>query len=417
MTSAAENGEVSIDALAAESSHAEKRGWMPVIPLTILAPLLVAVALAGTLLPNTVIIDNASQRSTGSISAKYLTLLMSDVKLRAQAPLERLHPVVQYLGTIPEVVSIFSAPAPLANLVNHPAVSHFVNLKHQHQLDTALCLTAAWKPGYSPANNPAADVDPATSAYYKSTTTDYAYYAWMNGISDPTNLTSSGISIIDNGNPKLQTFYKVDPITLVPDTSTSTAYAFSQTIPGSGLMQLGLIPAAPAPVFFFNNANNGFSLGHLIQQFWAPGQSAQTGALPLYACMGGLQITTTWINMLRDANPMKTSMVAMYDSKTLSVIGSSGMVANNTAFVGAGGSVSYGSPSLDPLALQFQDVFRARYAQAFKLNALKANLLAAYATVQAEPSYELDFAGTRWVLGLTKHPAWQVNLYEADLLF
>ncbi|KAJ3157237.1 hypothetical protein HDU89_002649 [Geranomyces variabilis] len=400
MSSAAEQGTANINQLASESGRVEKRSWVPVIPLTVLAPLLVAVALAGTLVPNTLIIDGASQRSASDISAKYLTTLMIDVKLRALAPLEKVTPVIQYLGTIPDVVSIFSAPPPLTGLVNHPVASDFVNLKRQHQMDTVLynSIPATYKVVQSLTNNPAADVDKTTSAYYKSTTTDYAYMAWMNGLSDPKNLSNNVFSVIDNGAPTVQSAYAVDPITLMPDTSSVLPYPFSQIIPGTGLMQLGLIPAAPAPFFSINKANNGLALGLVIQQFWEPGKSVYTGSLPTYACMGGIQITTTWINMLRDANPLSTSMVAMYDSKTLSVIGSSGMVVNNTASVSPGGIVSYGDPSPDPLAIAFQDVVRARYSTPFGTNPLKANLAAAYATVQAETSYEIDFAGTRWVM-------------------
>ncbi|KAJ3167904.1 hypothetical protein HDU88_001851 [Geranomyces variabilis] len=400
MSSAAEQGTANINQLASESSRVEKRSWVPVIPLTVLAPLLVAVALAGTLVPNTLIIDGASQRSASDISAKYLTMLMIDVKLRASAPLEKVTPVVQYLGTIPDVVSIFSAPPPLTGLVNHPVASDFVNLKRQHQMDTVLCMTSSWKPGYSLTNNPAADVDKTTSAYYKSTTTDYAYMAWMNGLSDPKNLSNYVFSVIDNRAPTVQSAYAVDPITLMPDTSSFLTYPFSQIIPGTGLMQLGLIQAAPAPFFSINKANNGLALGLVIQQFWEPGKSVYTGSLPKYACMGGIQITTTWINMLRDANPLSTSMVAMYDSKTLSVIGSSGMVVNNTASVGPGGVVTYGDPSPDPLAIAFQDVVRGRYSTVLGTNPLKANLTAAYATVQAELSYEIDFAGTLWIINV-----------------
>ncbi|KAJ3184250.1 hypothetical protein HDU87_005097 [Geranomyces variabilis] len=315
-----------------------------------LAPLLVAVALAGTLVPNTVIIDGASQRSASVISAKYLTNLMIDVKLRAISPLEKVTPFVRYLGTIPDVASIFSAPPPLTGLVNHPVASDFVNLKQQYQMDTVLCMSSAWKPGYSTTNNPAADVDPTTSAYYKSTTTDWAYMAWY---------------VMQNkycsaGRPSVDAYYFI----------------------------------------LVNKANNGLALGLVIQQFWNPGQSVYTGALPIYACMGGLQITTTWINMLRDANPLSTSMVAMYDSKTLSVIGSSGMIVNNTASVGPGEYVTYGDPTPDPLAIAFQDVVRARYSTAFQTNPLQANLAAATATVQAEPSYEIDFAGTLWIINV-----------------
>ncbi|KAJ3143589.1 hypothetical protein HDU90_000352 [Geranomyces variabilis] len=402
MSSAAEQGTSNINQLASESGRVEKRSWVPVIPLTVLAPLLVAVALAGTLVPNTLIIDGASQRSASDISAKYLTTLMIDVKLRALAPLEKVTPVIQYLGTIPDVVSIFSAPPPLTGLVNHPVASDFINLKRQHQMDTVLynSIPATHKVVQSLTNNPAADVDKTTSAYYKSTTTDYAYMAWMNGLSDPKNLSNNVFSVIDNGAPTVQSAYAVDPITLIPDTSSVLPYPFSQIIPGTGLMQLGLIQAAPAPFFTINKANNGLALGLVIQQFWEPGKSVYTGSLPKYACMGGIQITTTWINMLRDANPLNTSMVAMYDSKTLSVIGSSGMVVNNTASVSPAGVVSYGDPSPDPVAIAFQDVVRARYSTPFGTNPLKANLAAAYATVQAEPSYEIDFAGTRWIINV-----------------
>ncbi|KAI8588037.1 hypothetical protein BDZ88DRAFT_440209, partial [Geranomyces variabilis] len=122
-----ENGKANISDLAKSAGRKEAKSWLPAVPITVLAPILVALALTATLLPNTFVINQASQDSTTYISQKYLKLLMVKVQTKllpnctkadAEAPLLKIEPVVNFLGESPRVVDMFSAPQPLVNLVN-----------------------------------------------------------------------------------------------------------------------------------------------------------------------------------------------------------------------------------------------------------------------------------------------------------
>ncbi|KAI8916759.1 hypothetical protein DFJ77DRAFT_353991 [Powellomyces hirtus] len=71
---------VNIDELAKQSTKKEAKSWAPAIPLAILAPLLVVVALIAAVVPTSVILNEASHDSTEFLANKYMLLLLDDVR-------------------------------------------------------------------------------------------------------------------------------------------------------------------------------------------------------------------------------------------------------------------------------------------------------------------------------------------------
>ncbi|KAJ3164745.1 hypothetical protein HDU88_005181 [Geranomyces variabilis] len=356
-----ENGEANISDLAKSSGRKEAKSWLPAVPITVLAPILVALALTATLLPNTFVINQASQDSTTYISQKYLKLLMVKTKADAEAPLLKIEPVVNFLGESPRIVDMFSAPQPLVNLVNNVA------------------------------NNPGYNADIInTKGVYNVTTLDYAYFSWAT--------------------PDQQVAWAMDPTTYLPITTrvdptaangylqNPVMYQVSNIVPGPGLMQLGLIPPAQSP-FFSVTEEGGLVVGYISQQFWAAGNDRST-TLPLFTCVGGLVVTTTWISMLHQAKPLDSAVVAMFNSSALGVLGSSNMLVQNTAIPQADGSVLYGQPIVDDLTAAFQVQMSKMYLAAFKCNEFIPYVAEATSIVQANPSYELSVAGTTWIVNV-----------------
>ncbi|KAJ3007278.1 hypothetical protein HKX48_009224 [Thoreauomyces humboldtii] len=227
----------------------------PAVRITILAPLLLICALVVTLVPNTLVMNNASQDSTKYISQSYLTTLMEKTKSDAKAPIDQLTPLVNYLGEIPEVVATFTGASPMTGLASLSYVSMFANLKDQYNLDTVTCFTAAWKPPFSASNNPGAGADPTTSGLYNSTTYEYAYFSWINAIPNPLDPSSDVISIIESDIPdQYSTLYGIYPTTREIISTVAPGYSFTIKLASSlinygGLVQLGLIDPVPGALF------------------------------------------------------------------------------------------------------------------------------------------------------------------------
>ncbi|KAJ3005685.1 hypothetical protein HKX48_000512 [Thoreauomyces humboldtii] len=308
-------------------------------------------------------------------------------------------PIVEFLGNIPAVRTMFSAAQPISGLINHDVVAEFGNLKVTHSLDTVICISTAWRPGYNASNNPGL-ADAEASLGYPSTNLTYAYYAWLNALTNPSDLNATLYSVIDAADFSTQSVYLMDAETNIPYLSNpapSTVpqypipYPFSPIIPGTGAMQLGLIPAAPKPFWAYNSANNGLTLGLVIQQFWSTARPAPANP-PTYACMAGLQIFTTWINMMRDAKPISTAVVAMFESEKLTILSSSEWIVNNTASTASGGVVTYGTPIRDSLTPGFETAMQNRFLAAFTGDPA--------AVVAADPSFELDVLGTTWIINV-----------------
>ncbi|KAJ3283032.1 hypothetical protein HK104_010584 [Borealophlyctis nickersoniae] len=99
-----------ISDLAKESRKGEGHSTIPAIPLTLLAPLLVIIALIGVVVPNSIILNQASQSSTDYLSDKYLKLLLDD---------------------------------------NETFVQKVYVMKEEFRLDTLSCATGRWASGYN----------------------------------------------------------------------------------------------------------------------------------------------------------------------------------------------------------------------------------------------------------------------------
>ncbi|KAJ3001921.1 hypothetical protein HKX48_002610, partial [Thoreauomyces humboldtii] len=316
---------------------------------------------------NTEIMTQASEHSTMSMSEGYLGVLLQKVKNDAEAPIALLTPLVASLGQIPEIAATFSNPSPLVNLIASPNLDVFANMKVQNNLDFCMCLRASWKPGFNASHNPAWNADPDTIAFYNSTTIDYAYNAWTNALLSPFDMETNMMSIVDGPDNTFTTLYPLDPISRIPQTTGGQVVPLKTTlIPDTGLMQLGLLP--PYNQTFFSLTTKyevGLTIGLIGKQFWATGTSWPSA--PTFACLAGAKMASTWIQICRDAKPLTNSVVAMFDSKSLSVIASSNMVVNTSVSQTPEGLV-YGSSVVDAQSAAFQVAMQDRYAVSFGVN-------------------------------------------------
>ncbi|KAJ3018016.1 hypothetical protein HKX48_003220 [Thoreauomyces humboldtii] len=296
-----------------------------------------------------------------------------------------------------------SATPPLQNLIDNPIISNLANLKHNFKLDVVACVSAAWKTGYNASHNPGYDAAyNVTRGVYNVTTLEYAHYAWVNVVASPYNQSVDSFSIIDAGNPNVQTGWPVLPITRLPDkTGTPKLFPFSDIIPIPGLMQLGLVPPAVGPVFSINGENDGLVIGYVEQSFWAANESLATGYYPKFFCLGAFQVTTTWIEMMRDAKPLPEAVVAMFESSSLEVLGSSNMVVNSSSVPDpATGVVDYAKAIVDDQTTALQVAMFQRFSEAFQCNPFQPRIAIAQAVVAAEPTFELEVAGILWLMNV-----------------
>ncbi|KAI8584892.1 hypothetical protein BDZ88DRAFT_71798 [Geranomyces variabilis] len=120
------------------------------VPLTVLAPVLVALALVGVLLPNTYILQNASEATTSDLADKYLSSLLGNVKLQTESVLAPLPPLVKGIRDLSSTKALFAGP-----WENFQTKVEFIsNLAHlwaSYKLDAISCNSARWLPGHTNA--------------------------------------------------------------------------------------------------------------------------------------------------------------------------------------------------------------------------------------------------------------------------
>ncbi|KAJ3285702.1 hypothetical protein HK104_009366 [Borealophlyctis nickersoniae] len=141
-----------ISDLARESKKGEGRSWIPAIPLTLLAPLLVIIALIGVLVPNSIILNEASQSSTNYLSDKLLALLLADVKAKVQVSVTQLVTATNTLVDLPETISAMTTNR--YSLHNETFIQKAFVMKEKYQLDLLDCVSGVWADGYNSSSTP-----------------------------------------------------------------------------------------------------------------------------------------------------------------------------------------------------------------------------------------------------------------------
>ncbi|KAJ3298176.1 hypothetical protein HK104_011025, partial [Borealophlyctis nickersoniae] len=137
-----------ISELAEDSFRKEERSRFPRVPLTVLAPVLVLVALLAVIVPNNLILSSASHDTTQELSDNYLTSLMNDVQTKMQYSVQRLFPILQVLSDIPGVTRAMTT-----NFNNLTDERSIIDISTQavvkFNVDSMICMTARWAPGFS----------------------------------------------------------------------------------------------------------------------------------------------------------------------------------------------------------------------------------------------------------------------------
>ncbi|KAI8906132.1 hypothetical protein DFJ77DRAFT_478396 [Powellomyces hirtus] len=373
-----------ISDLAKESGRKDKHAtWFVGIPLTFLAPILVALALVGVVLPNSVILNNASIDSTSHLAGKYLSLLLEDVRDKTETPIRALIPIVESLVNSPAVNETLTGP--WTGLENSAVIPTIVLVKDKFKLDSLLCFGTAFK---------------ANVSVTLPVTTAHAHEAWVQALKDPINVSETVVSILDKDEDNKQRFYHLDPYTYQPIKPYYTLYNKTTLIPKTGYMHLGLGDRKmyPRKEFFAINAeNNGMKLGLMVLQRFKEGAT-----IPSYACAAGILVDATWNDMLRAAKPVETSVVAIFDIK-LGILGSSNMIVNSSNVDPVTGKIQYALAKVDAMTLELRDLLVARYG----------NFTQAVAAVADKPSFELFLAGERWIVNLGVA---QLSTYDQALL-
>ncbi|KAI8916782.1 hypothetical protein DFJ77DRAFT_461269 [Powellomyces hirtus] len=388
-----ETGEGTIHELAKESVRQERKSWIPAVPLTILAPVLVALALTGVLLPNTYILNHASESSTSHLAGKYLANVLSDVKTKVESPVKQIDPIIRAVANNPDINATFSGG--WGNFANSPAISNMVLLKDSLSLDSIVCLSARFKTGYNQSN-----AYPPTIAN--------AEMVWLNAIALPGTSTTV-MSILDVNNQTHHQAYVLDPYTRAPSIPPSrTGFSYDPSWPSTALLVLGFRPSNQiprAPIFTINSQPGGLKIGFLsLLKFGG------TNPYPSFSCSAGFRVDTSWNNILRAAKPTDSSIVTLFAtdaSQNFVIAASSNMILSGTYTDPVTKALTWGSASEDPLTLELRDALKSRFS----------NFTVAMAATKVTTEFELSLSGQRWIvnIGIAQMSAYDSYLVVAGI--
>ncbi|KAI8918679.1 hypothetical protein DFJ77DRAFT_456502 [Powellomyces hirtus] len=327
---AASAEELKISDLAQESSHKAKKSWLPAIPLTILAPILVGLALTGVLVPSILILTTASDDTADFISAKYFSSLISDVKYRCASPIQALLPTIKAAVRFSDVKDVFTAPN-FTQIHTSPFMSSVAILREQAgNIDLLVCSGARWRPGYGAQN----------TTVMNHTTVSLAI---IQSIADPFTRRDVG-AVYDDSTPGYLRAYALDPDSRkVVNTSQTTFYPYLDYTP-TVRMTLGNIPATKEPYFVVSRVTaSGLTSGYLAIARFDNGS-----AIPFFGCSAGINVDNSWVTMLHNTKPMENSVVALFDANNdnFAILSSSDLITTVNS-VDAAGNPKYGNAIVD----------------------------------------------------------------------
>ncbi|KAI8815760.1 uncharacterized protein EV422DRAFT_548291 [Fimicolochytrium jonesii] len=362
-----EGREANVAELAQESRHTETKKLFPGVPLTILAPVLVALALIGVILPNTYILQNASQDSTQDVTNKYLSSLLSNVRYQVETVVNPLKPVATILAGIPASTN-WLLSAQKDNYTNLEAfaetISTYGATKAALSLDGVVCLRASWRAGYENLGLGIRDVN--------KTTVNLGIIQLI----VPPGYPDTVAAITDNDTPFQQRGIVVDQTTWLPKVPLPNG-TFPLTIPSSVYINLGLVPTTSFIVYKDSVTKQQISYA-VKSVFLNP-----TDKTPAYTCAAGIKTATSWNTALLKARPTEDSVLTLFDPQ-FNILASTGMVMNATA-----SSTTYDTAYPNEDALAFQTFIKSKYT-----------LAGAVAAGKAQTTFEVEIAGTHYIVGI-----------------
>ncbi|KAJ3156918.1 hypothetical protein HDU86_003453 [Geranomyces michiganensis] len=363
--------ESNIADLAKESKQKDALSRIPPIPLVVLAPLLVIIALIAVTVPGSIVLNKASSETADLLSSEYLDSLLSNVKVQTEETTRKLAPLTEGLLRNLDIASTFTGP--LTNLVTSPAAPVLLSMGEAFGLASLACYTAHWKPGYDskydlvnekfkwmPAVNHAVVkrsmfvcgefvlLPRNANNVFMSTQMQY-----FNLGVEALGVTEDGISLGNYyGMPYInQTGYLYQPfnyhiwdpnrMTVVAGGSPSTTvlsftYAIADAMPPLTLEMLGKASAASdydATTFGIAYFGNGWTVGYVGRMHFPQNNAS---LLPDYACAAGLRVDDQWNTLLRELKPsIADSVVAIYNPDAFVIIASSNMHVDDSKAAGA----------------------------------------------------------------------------------
>ncbi|KAJ3284779.1 hypothetical protein HK104_009774 [Borealophlyctis nickersoniae] len=302
-----------ISDLAKESKFKSKSArWIPRIPLTVLAPGLVLCALVAVVVPNTVILQQASQESTQFLSDSYLSAMMGDVKYKVLTTVQRLYPSLDAVVDSPEVAASF--PNNLDHMETDITIQKLAMLKKTTGADSVSCLMGRWNDGY---NN--------TSPINLNTVNT----TFITVLVDPVDKKETVANVKDFRNRTHSSYYKLDPDTLMPLTPNAPYFIgkADQTATYSVRAQLG-VPSIPAKTMHYYTLITT-TLGSRLANVARLRFMAANSPNPTYACAAGIRVDSSWNALLNQSKPSTSSVVAMLSQKNLTLVASSNTFLSN----------------------------------------------------------------------------------------
>ncbi|KAI8817869.1 uncharacterized protein EV422DRAFT_570342 [Fimicolochytrium jonesii] len=363
--------------LAQESSHKHKATWLPAIPLTLLAPVLIGLALLGVLLPNTIILTNASDETAQLVTQKYLSELISDVSFRCQTPIAAILPVIQSAVANADITDLFAGPRTSFQMSG--VAPYVAILRQKNGLDNLVCSTASWRAGYDETNSPVLNTTSVSRAI-------------INSLKNPATGNDDTIAFLDDDKPTQFRAYDLDPLThRILNTSNPLVFPYPDYTM-SMQMALKKKPTFGVPYFLLSTVSNSGYTGAYLGLTRVDGN-------PVWGCSGGINVGASWITMLQKIKPMERSIVAILQLDDLffptnfTVLSSSNMVTTGVS-IDARGNPQYATAKVDERTASM----RLQIMQKFP------TVSAAEAAALSNTSFEITLDNERFIamMGVTR---------------
>ncbi|KAI9101895.1 hypothetical protein DFS34DRAFT_591720 [Phlyctochytrium arcticum] len=347
--------EEKISDLAKSSTHQEKKSWFPAIRLLILAPLLVLIALAGVIVPNSIILSGASGESVGYLGNKYVNVVLTDIKVKVEKSIIQTFPIVSYVARWDKVRTAMTTN--FENLENESdIIPQLVAIKEEYGLDTIGCYQCRWKPGFESSPTANATSTRCSSMYLQlSPQTNTGTVLSIGRESVDTlvqfytlNSTSERMRVGLNDYLKHDT---LNTLAWMPDSATpfltQTGNSYYNYAARSAL---GLVTPKTLPYFtLYNNTGTKVQVAFVSKSAFVPNEPKNK-----YACSAGYRIDNSWNAILLAARPTDTAVVALFEPTKLAIAASSDMVLNGTGITIVNGTATYDVAEPKELTLALQ---------------------------------------------------------------
>ncbi|KAI8823124.1 uncharacterized protein EV422DRAFT_523478 [Fimicolochytrium jonesii] len=390
--------EQNVSDLAKESKQKDAKSLLPPIPLIILAPVLVLVALIAVAVPSSVVLNKASEDTTDLLAGEYLRALLANVKVQAEAPARNLVPLVNSLLKNPATSETFNSNFTAKSLTTGSIIPTILSLGETYEMSTLTCYSAHWKSGYD-ANTPLVNDCYDWMSMVDYGVLQYTIYTGISflGVTEPgkaegtrpaypgcaagTYMNQTGYFYL-NSTSGYPSALQYKPLIGVPKADPFT-YNIEPKMLSDCMMILGKEPPTPAiPEFSIARLQNGWKLGVVGSRHYAAGATR-----PDYSCVAGFRIDDVWNDLLRALKPpVANSVVALFfQDANFTIAASSNMIVDESQI---GGVILFAEAKPDAFTISIQGSLKSRYGDG----------AAALAAIGDGTSYNTKIDGTEWII-------------------